>query len=71
MVYFRPNLVENHLALLLAAWLEAGILDVSNGIRLEAGILDFSCITVIAWHITGGLVKTYILDANRTVFTHL
>ena len=25
----RPNLVENHTALLLAAWIRAGILDVS------------------------------------------
>ena len=30
----RPNLVENHTALLLAAWIRAGILDVSLSIRV-------------------------------------
>ena len=30
----RPNLVENHTALLLAAWIRAGILDVSSFTRV-------------------------------------
>jgi hypothetical protein len=28
-ILFRPNLVENHLALLLSAWIGAGILEVN------------------------------------------
>ena len=39
----RPNLVENHTALLLAAWIRAGILDVSLSTRVSND-LDPDCL---------------------------